>query len=98
MQHTVERSKGRAESPEYDGIRRCQRLPELTHPVDSARLHPDTSKGVPRENGLFFEESAITGVRCRGRADLREGRSVPRAKQPFAGGMRLPPVITTGGF
>jgi hypothetical protein len=47
------RANDRAESPECDGIRRCQRLPELTHPVDSARLRPDTSKDVPRRRGGF---------------------------------------------
>ena len=32
-----------------DGMRRCQRLPELTHPVDFARPTVEASKDVPRE-------------------------------------------------
>src|SRR4051794_14171423 len=40
----------------YDGIRRCQRLPELTHPVDSARLRTSTSKAVPAEITYFSED------------------------------------------
>ena len=32
-----------------DGMRRCQRLPELTHPVDFARPTAEASKAVPCE-------------------------------------------------
>ena len=82
-------SSGRAKSTDCDGMRRCQRLPEFTHPVDSARPHPVTSNRVP-EKSPQFHVFALSSVPCRGRTltSVRDG-SVVRA-QPFAEIVRLP--------
>src|SRR5262249_42886133 len=42
-----------------DGMRRCQRLPELTHPVDFARPTEEASKRVPRKT-LEIREAGST--------------------------------------
>ncbi len=41
-------------SPDCDGMRRCQRLPELTHPVDFARPRSHSSKDVPQQTGQIL--------------------------------------------
>jgi hypothetical protein len=41
-------------------MRRCQRLPEITHPGDPARPIRLTSKGMPVKKRPFFAE--ITAV------------------------------------
>ena len=68
-----------------DGMRRCQRLPELTHPVDSARPQRVTSNPVPSEiagNPLDAPDFRPVAVTL---ADLHFGR----AEQPFAKSLRL---------
>src|SRR5262245_7472732 len=44
--------------PTCDGMRRCQRLPELTHPVDLARPQRVTSNPVPVKYGVFRAKEA----------------------------------------
>jgi hypothetical protein len=90
-------SSGRAKSTDCDGMRRCQRLPEFTHPVDSARPHPVTSNRVP-EKSPQFRVFALSSVTCRGRTltSVRDG-SVVRA-QPFAEIVRLPQRSTIERF
>ena len=54
--------------PTCDGMRRCQRLPELTHPVDSARPTFVTSNPVPAQIVRKGEKQCGRGVLSRGRA------------------------------
>jgi hypothetical protein len=74
-------------------MRRCQRLPELTHPVDSARPQRVTSNPVPSEiagnplDAADFRPVAVT------LADLHFGR----AEQPFAKSLRLSIELPTPG-
>src|SRR5262249_44391740 len=57
---------GHAESWNYDGMRRCQRLPEVTHPVDSTRPATVTSNRVP---GVIAENPPEIASRDRRRPD-----------------------------
>ena len=68
-------------------MRRCQRLPELTHPVDSARPTTVTSNPVPAESQEIRESAA----RCRP-VPVTRLTSTPDARaQPFAELLRLSP-------
>ena len=64
---TLRKKCGRAKStlPHDPGCVRCQRLPELTHPVDSARPPPISSKRVPDWSGPGFRPNSRTGDACR---------------------------------
>src|SRR5688572_13797775 len=57
-----------------DGMRRCQRLPELTHPVDSARPTCSSSNRVPAEKPAFSRARAVKRHFARTETDLRAGR------------------------
>src|SRR4029450_4308071 len=68
-----------------DGMRRCQRLPELTHPVDSARPIDITSNPVPVETREISQVAPCLRPVAVTPADLHIGR----AAQPFAKLLRL---------
>jgi hypothetical protein len=57
-----------------DGMRRCQRLPELTHPVDFARPTAEASKDVPREILEIWRICARSTSLAVDAPDLQEGR------------------------
>jgi hypothetical protein len=57
-----------------DGMRRCQRLPELTHPVDFARPIVESSKAVPHEILEIRAVPAWPTSLVVDAPDLREGR------------------------
>src|SRR5687767_10709959 len=70
----LEKTNGRAKSAYLPGMRRCQRLPELTHPVDSARPTSRTSNPVPVKTGLNSPESSGPRPIMGTPADLWTGR------------------------
>src|SRR4029079_9153307 len=76
-------------------MRRCQRLPELTHPVDPARPPTSTSKAVPSkkaENPVHRPcAPSVAGdeVTCRKDAPFDSLRSLRAGPQPFLRGVRL---------
>jgi hypothetical protein len=55
-------------------MRRCQRLPELTHPVDFARPISTTSNPVPAKTGLKWPETRLVRPITGTLADLWTGR------------------------
>src|SRR3954469_8886959 len=83
--------EGRAKSPTCDGIRRCQRLPELAHPVDLARPIHASSKDVPAKSW----EKRLVRTRCTREASVagdavtcEQDAALAASEQPFPDGPR----------
>src|SRR5262245_17007178 len=84
-----------------DGMRRCQRLPELTHPVDSARPTSSSSNRVPAENPVFSRCPPVKRHFARTETDLRAGRTdnlfaARRVYHPNAS--RVADMVSSGRF